>query len=220
MDHSTTKKDLGAFITFEGGDGVGKSTQIKLLTEYLRQSGYEVVLTREPGGSPGAELIRKLLVEGPADRWSPLADALLLYAAREDHLERTIKPALKRGAIVISDRFADSTMAYQGIAGALGRDKARALYDLVVADDGPDLTIILDTPSEEGLRRAVTRGGDQRYESKGSGFQTRVREAYLEIAASDPARCVVINAIGEIDDIARKITAAVRERLAHKDNGL
>lgn len=213
MATPTVHSRSGAFITFEGGDGVGKSTQITLLADYLREGGHEVVVTREPGGSTGAELIRDLLVNGPPERWSPLADALLLYAARADHLDNTIKPARARGAIVISDRFADSTMAYQGVAGALGRDKAQALYNLVVGEDGPDLTIILNAPPEQGLKRAAKRGGAQRYESKGGAFQARVRDAYLEIAAKDPGRCVVIDAGGPVETVAGQIRAALSRRL-------
>ncbi|MFQ5562929.1 MAG: dTMP kinase [Parvularculaceae bacterium] len=213
MKRPSRKKLCGPFITFEGGDGVGKSTQIDRLAAALRDAGHEVVVTREPGGSPGSELIRNLIVNGPPERWSPLADALLLYAARADHLERTIKPARNRGAVVISDRFADSTMAYQGVAGALGPETARALYDLVVGENGPDLTIILDAPPNEGLKRAVQRGGAQRYEAKGDEFQERVREAYLDIAAREPERCVVIDARGSVDEVAAKVAETVRARL-------
>ncbi|MEO1137611.1 MAG: dTMP kinase, partial [Pseudomonadota bacterium] len=130
----------GLFISFEGGDGSGKSTQIRRLADTLKAEGREVVLTREPGGSDGAEAIRKLLLAGDADRWSPLSEALLMYAARNDHIERTIQPALARGAVVISDRFADSTMAYQGLAGELGEEAVSTLYNLVVGERGPDLT--------------------------------------------------------------------------------
>lgn len=213
MKATSGKSQRGAFISFEGGDGVGKSTQIEKLANALKSAGHDVVVTREPGGSHGGELIRDLLVNGPPERWSPLADALLLYAARADHLERLINPARARGAVVIADRFADSTMAYQGVAGELGRDKARALYELVVGEDGPDLTIILDAPHDEGLKRAAARGGAQRYEAKGNEFQARVRKAYHEIAAEEPDRCVVIPAGGPVDDIARKIAEVVKARL-------
>ncbi|GJL91618.1 dTMP kinase [Hyphococcus sp.] len=203
----------GLFISFEGGDGAGKSTQIRLLADALRATGREVVTTREPGGSPGAESIRKLLLEGAADKWSPLTEALLMYASRADHLERTIEPALKRGAIVISDRFADSTMAYQGLAGALGEAAVAALYRLVVANRGPDLTIILDLPVEEGLKRSGATGGqEQRFESKGEAYQEQVRAAFLEIARREPDRCVVINAAGKAADIAARIIEAVQQR--------
>lgn len=204
--------DRGAFISFEGGDGAGKSTQINLLAERLRSAGCDVVVTREPGGSKGAEAIRALLVKGDADRWSPDTEALLMYAARADHLEKVILPALKRGAVVITDRFADSTMAYQGIAGDLGREKVKALYNLVVGKNGPDLTIILDAPAEEGLRRASSDDGETRFEEKGGVYQQSVRDAFLEIARDEPERCVVINAVDPIETVAANVTAAVKAR--------
>lgn len=204
----------GLFISFEGGDGAGKSTQIRRLAEVLRAEGREVVLTREPGGSDGAEAIRKLILEGAADRWSPLSEALLMYAAREDHLERTIMPALARGAVVITDRFADSTMAYQGLAGSLGEETVTALYDLVVRDRGPDVTIILDIPVEVGLERSGNRGGaEQRFESKGAAYQDAVRRAFLEIARREPERCLVIDATGDEEAVAARLHAGLAERL-------
>lgn len=204
----------GLFISFEGGDGAGKTTQIKRLADILRAEGREVVLTREPGGSEGAEAIRKLILEGAADRWSPLSEALLMYAAREDHLERTIIPALARGAVVISDRFADSTMAYQGLAGALGEETVAALYKLVVGDRGPDITIILDIPVEEGLKRSGNRGGaEQRFESKGAAYQENVRQAFLEIARREPERCLVIDAGGDEETVAARLREAVATRM-------
>jgi dTMP kinase len=203
----------GAFISFEGGDGAGKTTQIKLLANRLRDAGRNVVVTREPGGSVGAEAIRALLVRGDTDRWSPLTEALLMYAARADHLEKTILPALARGAIVITDRFADSTLAYQGIAGEFGEDNVKMLYDLVVGDNGPDLTIILDAPAEEGLRRASPNDGETRFEEKGADFQTSVRTAFLQIARENPDRCIVVNALASIEDVAADIASAVEARL-------
>ena len=201
----------GLFISFEGGDGSGKSTQIKRLADAFAAAGREVVVTREPGGSPGAEIIRKLFVEGDADRWSPLTEALLVYASRADHLERTILPALERNAVVITDRFADSTMAYQGIAGALGEETVAKLHDIVVGDRDPDITIILDLPVTDGLRRAGARGGDERFESKGAAYQERVRGAYLEIAKSAPERCVVVDAVGVPDQVFERVAAAVQK---------
>lgn len=208
-----TAKRSGVFISFEGGDGSGKSTQLKLLADALRGLGHDVVATREPGGSDGAEMIRKLILEGDADRWSPLTEALLMYAARRDHLERTILPALQRGAIVISDRFADSTMAFQGIAGALGEEKVRALHDLVVGDNDPDLTLVFDLPIEEGLRRSGARGAEQRFESKGAEFQERARAAFLKIAERAPERCAVIDARGDVADVAIRVMETLKERL-------
>ena len=213
MGRSPQRK--GFFISVEGGDGAGKSTQISRLAESLHEAGREVVLTREPGGSQGAESIRGLLVEGAADRWSPLTEALLMYAARADHLERTILPALQKGAVVITDRFADSTMAYQGIAGALGAATVGALHDCVVGENDPDLTLILDIAPDEGLARAGARdgAGEGRFEAKGADFQKRVRDAFLRIAQSNPQRCVVIDARGGPDEVAARVLKAVREKL-------
>ncbi len=209
-----TNNSQGVFISFEGGDGAGKSTQIQHLARRLTGAGHEVVTTREPGGSPGAEEIRKLLVEGDKDRWSPMTEALLMIAARRDHLERIILPGLSRGAIVITDRFADSTMAYQGIAGALGRDAAASLHSIVVGDNDPDLTIILDVPIEKGLARAGGRDGvETRFESKGAQFQTRVRKAFLEIAQNNPARCRVVDATGDIEQTAEAVWGVIVDRL-------
>lgn len=202
----------GAFISFEGGDGAGKSTQIARLAAYLRAKGCEVATTREPGGAPGAEQIRALLVEGPPERWTPMTEALLMYAARADHLARTINPARARGAVVLSDRFADSTMAYQGIAGALGRRAVEALQALVVAADGPDLTLILDA-GEAGLERAARRGGADRFERKGADYQRRVREAFTAIAEAEPQRCVLVRTDRDADLVAEDIAALVRARL-------
>ncbi len=205
----------GSFISFEGGDGAGKSTQIKLLATALTRAGHEVVVTREPGGTEGAEAIRDLLVKGATDRWSPLTESLLMFAARADHLEKVIKPAVARGAIVISDRFADSSMAYQGLAGSVGADRIETLYDLVVREHGPILTLILDTPAEEGLRRATADDGETRFEEKGAAFQYSVREAFLTIASSAPKRCVVIDARAPIDAVAEQVMKAVEQRLPH-----
>lgn len=210
---TTQHKHQGVFISLEGGDGSGKSTQLKLLADALRGLGHDVVATREPGGSDGAELIRKLILEGDADRWSPLTEALLMFAARRDHLERTIIPALKRGAVVITDRFADSTMAFQGIAGALGEVKVRMLRDLVVEDNQPDLTLVFDLPITEGLRRSSASGVEQRFESKGAKFQENARAAFLKIAQEEPERCAVIDARGDVADVAIRVMDVVKARL-------
>ena len=207
-----TETPKGVFISFEGGDGTGKSTQINRLAEKLRIAGRNVVTTREPGGSPGADAIRALLLEGDPGRWSSLTEALLMYASRADHLERTIMPALANGAVVISDRFADSTMAYQGLAGSLGENTVKTLHDIVVGNRDPDLTIILDLPVEHGLKRAVTRGGEQRFESKGARYQEDVRQAFLEIARRDPKRCTLVDARDDVDAVAERVFAAVRSR--------
>ena len=206
MGKSTARP--GIFISFEGGDGSGKSTQIKRLAAAFEAAGRDVVVTREPGGSPGAEAIRKLFVEGDAERWSPLSEALLVYASRVDHLERTILPALKNGAVVITDRFADSTMAYQGIAGGLGRETVAQLHRMAVGENDPDLTIILDLPVADGLKRAGARGGDERFESKGIAYQEKVRSAFLEIAKASPDRCVVIDASGDAETVHQRVAAA------------
>jgi dTMP kinase len=204
----------GRFITFEGGEGGGKSTQIRLLAERLGADGREVVLTREPGGAPGAEALRKLLLEGEVDRWSPLSETLLMYAARNDHLERLIRPALARGAIVLCDRFADSTRAYQGAAGGVDPAFIAALEQQVLGDTRPDLTLILDLPVDEGLARAAARpGAEVRFESKGKAFHERLRQAFLEIARAEPARCAVIPASGAREAVAAAIWGVVQERL-------
>ncbi|WP_066687716.1 dTMP kinase [Caulobacter sp. CCH9-E1] len=202
----------GFFISFEGGEGAGKSTQIRRLAERLQAAGHDVVVTREPGGSPGAEAIRELLVNGAADRWSPVAETLLMYAARRDHVERVIRPALSRGAIVLCDRFADSTRAYQGAGGEAPASLIASLEDHVLGGTIPDLTLILDLPAEVGLQRAEARGGAARFESKGLAFHERLRAGYLEIARREPERCVVIEANAEIDDVTAAIIDAVDQR--------
>jgi dTMP kinase len=204
----------GKFITFEGGEGAGKSTQVRLLAESLRQSGLEVIETREPGGSPGAEAIRDLLVNGGTDRWSGTAEALLNYAARRDHIDRTIIPALVRGAWVICDRFADSTMAYQGYGHELGADWVSGLHQLVLGDFKPDLTMVFDIAPEQGLRRANSRADtEDRYERMETSFHDRLRTGFLAIASKEPDRCVVLDASGAIDDTHAQILASVQDRL-------
>lgn len=204
----------GRFITLEGGEGAGKSTQVMRLKEWLERQGHEVVATREPGGAPGAEMVRKLLVEGPVERWDGVTEALLHFAARRDHLRSTVWPALKRGAWVISDRFADSTMAYQGYGHGADRTMLGGLYDMAVGEFCPDLTLILDLPVEIGLARAASRRGTEtRYESLPVAFHERVRAGFLDIAAVDPERCVVIDANRDIDTIAMAIAEAVTSRL-------
>lgn len=203
----------GRFITFEGGEGAGKSTQARRLADRLRAQGREVVLTREPGGSPGAEQLRALLVEGDADRWSPLSETLMMYAARADHLQRAIRPALARGAWVICDRFLDSTRAYQGAGAPPGL--IPALEHAVVGEDLPDLTLMFDLPVETGLARAGSRpGAEARFESKGLAFHQDLRAAFLAIARDEPQRCAVIDAAADIDTVAEAVWAAVAGRLA------
>ncbi len=203
----------GRFITFEGGEGAGKSTQAARLAERLRAASLEVVQTREPGGSPGAEALRALVVSGDAGRWSPLAETLILYAARADHLERVIRPALDRGAWVVCDRFSDSTRAYQGAGGGVPDRVIEALDATVVGPDQPDLTLMLDAPVEVGLERARVRGGDARFESMGHAFHDRLREAFLAIAGAAPGRCVVMDATAAPDAVAAQVWDAVERRL-------
>ncbi len=203
----------GRFISFEGGEGVGKSTQIQRLVARLTAAGHAVVATREPGGSPGAESIRDLVLRGAADRWSPITETLLMYAARRDHIERVIEPALTRGDWVVCDRFADSTRAYQGGAGGVDRDLIAALERQVVGDTSPDLTLIFDLDPALGLARATDRAGaEMRFESKGLAFHTRLRAAFLEIAAEDPSRCAVIDAAGSPAEVEALVWATVQAR--------
>lgn len=204
----------GRFITFEGGEGGGKSTQVRALTDRLAGEGVDVVATREPGGSVGAESIRDLLVTGAADRWSPVTETLLMYAARRDHIERVIAPALARGAWVVCDRFADSTRAYQGAGGGTAPGLISALETHVLGEMRPDLTLILDLPVEEGLRRAHRRAGDEtRFESKGAAFHEKLRQGFLAIADAEPDRCVVVDAARPVDAVGEAIWDAVVARL-------
>lgn len=204
----------GFFISFEGGEGAGKSTQIRRLADGLQAAGHDVVVTREPGGSSGAEAIRELLVNGAADRWSPVTETLLMYAARRDHVERVIRPALAQGKVVLCDRFADSTRAYQGAGGDAPASLIASLEEHVLNGTVPILTLILDLPAQVGLQRAEARGGAARFESKGLEFHERLRAGYLEIARKEPERCVVIDADAEIDAVTVAIADAVARRLA------
>jgi len=204
----------GKFITIEGGEGTGKSTQVRLLAKGLEAAGVDVVVTREPGGSPGAEEIRTLLVTGGTGRWSPLTEALLHYAARCEHLEKTVLPALDAGRWVVSDRFADSTMAYQGYGHGLGRETVDALHRLVVGDFAPDLTLILDLPVELGLSRAGRRAdGEDRYERMGASFHERLRDGFMDIADRDLRRYVAIKATGTVEQVQTVLREVVQERL-------
>lgn len=212
----------GVFITFEGADGVGKSTQARLLCERLTALGNRVLATREPGGAPGADDIRALVVNGAVEKWTPLSEALLMSAARSEHLTHTIRPALARGEIVVCDRFSDSTMAYQGYAGGVGRDAIDRINAVVVGDDMPALTLILSGDPAEGLMRACERAAgdgagentEQRFEAKGGAFQKAVHDAFLDIAARAPDRCVLIDAAGTREAVAARIATAVAQRFA------
>ena len=210
----------GRFITLEGGEGCGKTTQIAAIAERLELKNIDCILTREPGGSPGAEAIREILVKGSVDRWDAMTEALLMYAARRDHVEQLIKPTLKENKWVISDRFLDSTMAYQGLAGALGEFYVSELRAMVLDDFAPDLTLILDLPADVGLKRARSRmaatGSDHedRFESKGLDYHQKLRQAYLDIAAREPERCHVIDARGDEKEVATKIWRTIQSHFA------
>ena len=205
----------GRFISFEGGEGAGKSTQVKRLAARLEAQGREVVMTREPGGSPGAESIRDLVLRGDADRWSPVTETLLMYASRRDHIERVIRPALARGAWVVCDRFADSTRAYQGAAGGTDPGLITALETYILEDIRPDLTLVFDLPADVGLARAHARAGaEMRFESKGMAFHERLREWFRAIAEAEQDRCVVIDAAVDMDSVEQAVWRAVIDRLA------
>jgi len=205
---------VSKFITFEGGEGTGKSTQVKLLAEALDAIGIDAVTTREPGGAPGAEDIRNLLVNGDVGRWSPMSETLLNYAARAEHLEKTVVPALASGKWVISDRFADSTLAYQGYGHGLDKNIIKDLNRVVLGGFKPDLTLVLDLDLDVGLARAKSRGnGEDRYERMGRDFHERLRRGFLDIAAYEPVRCAVIDAAGDIETVAAQVRAVVSERL-------
>lgn len=203
------------FITLEGGEGTGKSTQARRLAARLREMGREVVETREPGGSPGAEAVRHVLLSGAAKPLGPAAEALLFAAARADHVDGVIRPALAAGKSVICDRFVDSTRIYQGVLGQVPAALLDELEHLVTASARPDLTLILDVPPQIGRDRAGARdkGMKDRFEQEGAAYHARVREAFLALAAADPARCAVLDATGTVDEVAEAVTRIVGERL-------
>jgi dTMP kinase len=204
----------GPFISFEGGEGAGKSTHVARLAARLRSNGRATIATREPGGSPGGEAIRDLLVTGAADRWSADAEALLMYAARMDHVERVIAPALEAGAVVVSDRFADSTRAYQGSGGGANEALIDALEQHTRRLCWPVLTLIFDLDPVAGLARAAERaGGEARFEAKGLAFHQRLRSAFAAIAAAEPARCAIVDASGDIPEVEAQVWRIVSERV-------
>jgi dTMP kinase len=208
----------GRFVTVEGGEGAGKSTQVSLLLAALERAGIAALATREPGGSPGAEAIRRLLLEGPRERWDAVGEALLLNAARRDHVARLIQPALERGVWVVCDRFADSTLAYQGYGRGLPAADIAALHRVALGEFAPDLTLILDLPVEIGLARVSARAAARaaptdRFERLDHAFHERLREGFREIAAAEPLRCVVVDASGEPHLVHRTIMSAVATRL-------
>lgn len=203
----------GKFITVEGCDGSGKSTQLKLLADKLKYEGFEVVVTREPGGSPGAEEIRTMILTGEADRWSPQTELLLFNAARRDHLEKTVLPALARGAIVISDRFADSTRVYQGAARADLRDLVDELHDLIIGIE-PDHTILMDLPGEVALQRGLARQiSEERFESMGSDFAKACWQGFHDLQNDFPDRVIRVDAEGDIEEVHHRVVASLRDIL-------
>ncbi|MBX3515177.1 MAG: dTMP kinase [Xanthobacteraceae bacterium] len=204
----------GKFITFEGGEGAGKSTQVTRLADRLRVRGIEVVTTREPGGSPGAEAMRMLLLEGVVKPLGPTAETMIFAAARDDHVHTVIEPALARGAWVICDRFIDSTRVYQGALGNVDRRIIRALERVTIADAMPNLTFVLDVPVEVGLARVKGRGeASDRFESEDTEFHIQLREAFRDVVQAEPERCVLIDASQQADAVTARIWLAVTERL-------
>ncbi|HEX2652030.1 MAG TPA: dTMP kinase [Xanthobacteraceae bacterium] len=207
----------GRFITFEGGEGTGKSTHARMLASRLKPLGIDVLLTREPGGSPGAEAIRHVLLSGAAKPLGAEAETLLFAAARDDHLCQTIRPALERGEWVICDRFADSTRVYQGILSHVDPRLITQLEELIIGNTKPHLTLVLDLPAEVGLFRASHRRGDaepDRFERETIDFHKKLREAYLELAQREPDRCVVIDASADLNAVAKSIWSVVNDRLS------
>ena len=202
----------GRFITLEGGEGAGKSTQIKVVKDYLVSRGIDVVVTREPGGTAEGQEIRNLLVSGDKDKWSPLSETLLILADRAAHLERVIRPALAEGKYVVCDRFFDSTRAYQGIAGGLGLEVIHNLQQPVLGKTLPDITLLLDIDPEKGLSRAQERGGDLRFESKTLAYHQTLRQAFLDFAKQEPERMVVIDADRDIEAVSTDIITVLGER--------
>ncbi|MCI5048687.1 MAG: dTMP kinase [Aquisalinus sp.] len=206
----------GIFITFEGVEGAGKSTQISHLASWLSDAGHEVLTTREPGGAPQAEQIRQLLVTGSTDSWTDMGECLLMNAARAEHLARTIRPALDAGKTVLCDRFMDSTRAYQGGAGGIDMSALLKIEAAVVGPMVPDLTLIFDLPVTAGLERARVRGGEDRFEKKGAQYHEKVRAAFLQIAEHEPDRCHVINADQSPDDVSRDMIRCLEAWLAER----
>jgi dTMP kinase len=206
----------GRFITFEGGEGSGKSTQIKILADRLAAAKLRAIVTREPGGSPGAEIIRHLVLSGMGKLLGPEAETLLFVAARDDHAHAVIKPALEQGTWVLCDRFSDSTRAYQGTLGHVDPRVLNAMERVTIGDLRPDLTVILDVPVEIGMQRAAARRGamaPDRFEAEDIDFHQKLRDAYRRIAEEEPQRCALIDANADANTVAAKVWAALRERL-------
>ena len=203
----------GRFISIEGGEGAGKSTQVGMLVAALDRAEIPARATREPGGSPGAEAIRRLLLEGEGERWDAVSEALLLVAARRDHVTRVIAPALAQGVWVVSDRFADSTTAYQGYGGGVPLQDLAALHHFALGDFAPDLTVILDLPVEIGLARAAARSAADRFERLDRDFHEKLRQGYRQIAADNPTRCALVDAAGDRHSVHRAVAVTVEQRL-------
>lgn len=204
----------GQFISLEGGEGAGKTTLIRALQAWLADQGIETITTREPGGTPGAESLRELLLTGDTDRWSSLTEALMMYAARVDHVERLIEPALERGTWVLCDRFADSTLAYQGAAGGVPDEKLRALHAAVLGEFQPDLTLVLDLDPRTGIARTHSRGeAATRFERFDADFHDRLRAAFLDIARNEPDRCFVLDASQPAENVRDLAIDTIRSRL-------
>lgn len=211
----------GMFITFEGGEGAGKSTQIQTLARALAETGHDVLVTREPGGSPGAEAVRHVLLSGAAEPFGPGMEAILFAAARSDHVEQVIRPAVEQGVFVLCDRFMDSSRVYQGVTGDLDPEFMRELETAAINGMEPDLTIILDIDPAEGMRRAAARRGSDdpdRFEKEALTIHRRRRRAFLDIASKEPARCVVVDAAQPPGDVAADIAEAVYARLPAADD--
>lgn len=207
----------GRFISFEGGEGSGKSTQIKLLAERLGATKIRTLVTREPGGSPGAEIIRHVVLSGMGKLLGPDAETLLFAAARDDHVRTVIQPALNRGLWVLCDRFSDSTRVYQGRLGQVSPAVLNAMERVTIGDLKPDLTVILDVPVEVGMRRAAARrgsGAPDRFEAEDLRFHQDLREAYRQIAADEPQRCILIDANADASTVAASVWAALRDRFS------
>ncbi len=208
-----SSSNINEMIVIDGVDGAGKGVQTRLLHQSFVNEGLDTILTREPGGSPAAEDIRKLLVEGDPQKWDSLTELLLMYAARRSHLRDTIWPALEAGRWVISDRFADSSRAFQGIAGELGLDLVEQIHHLVVGDFDPGLVLILDIPETIALQRALDRGdGEDRFEKKGTDYHSKVRQAYRQIALGNPSQYRLIDANQSIEQVSNEIIQVINQQ--------
>ena len=205
------------FITFEGGEGSGKSTQVNLLKDYLDNLNFETIKTREPGGTPSAEILRDLLTTGEVEKWTPMSEALLMWASRYEHLIQVIEPALNSGKNVICDRFYDSTYAYQGVAHNLGIDKMEKLKKIIIGDIEPDVTFVLDIDPKVGLKRSLDRSNQEnRFESYNIDFHNKIRSAFLEIAKKNKNRCVVVDASLNEQEINNLIITVIDNLITDK----